>query len=362
MAAYSPPPGQPPSCTTQQTRRLQEPDETAVAGPGSNASARAGTSSSSSGGGGGGDGGEPFATVQTEAVTALPPPPSLHAVERDGGGGGGGIVAAVVNGSGPAGVAYATAAAPPLQPLSPPLMEKQKKPPLSPPPRKQHQPPAFPAAPSPPAPSWSSRQRLVMTLIMPLLALYCTAAFVVAWLSTFFVVPSYILAQRLYWACPFIPYIWRRLGPVAGTTARFGFEASHCINILTRLLTLPLRPYLPSFYILGFPKCGTTSLAEYLKTHPGLSATAGLPYHEALAKESHFFQERIRRLTPKAKIIVMFAVPNSIDRYLNFRVQLRDPVPGVFSAEIMMRDMGVPLEWTLSDPVEPNDPRFAKVW
>ncbi len=62
--------------------------------------------------------------------------------------------------------------------------------------------------------------------------------------------------QRLYWACPFIPHIWARLGPVAGTAARLGFEASHCINILTRLLTLPLRPHLPAFYVLGFPVRG----------------------------------------------------------------------------------------------------------
>lgn len=36
-------------------------------------------------------------------------------------------------------------------------------------------------------------------------------------------------------------------------------------------------------------KCGTTSLAEHLKRHPALSGTAGLPYHETLSKESHFF-------------------------------------------------------------------------
>ncbi len=37
-------------------------------------------------------------------------------------------------------------------------------------------------------------------------------------------------------------------------------------------------------------KCGTTSLAEHLKRHPALSGTAGLPYHETLSKESHFFE------------------------------------------------------------------------
>lgn len=34
---------------------------------------------------------------------------------------------------------------------------------------------------------------------------------------------------------------------------RLGFEASYCINTLTRLLTLPMRRQLPAFYIVGFP-------------------------------------------------------------------------------------------------------------
>ncbi|KAG2433221.1 hypothetical protein HXX76_008291 [Chlamydomonas incerta] len=276
----------------------------------------------------------------------------------------------------------------PPQAAQPPQVAPQVAPQVPPPP------------PPPPMQGWSRGRRLAVSLAMPLLVGYCCAAFGVAWLLTLTVLPSYVLAQRLYWACPFIPHIWARLGPVAGTAARLGFEASHCINILTRLLTLPLRPHLPSFYILGFPKCGTTSLAEHLKSHPGLSATAGLPYHEALAKESHFLQgvygrhhahsralyrscfptlitrwwhevvrrapawacfdacpvnacmphtaERIRRLTPQAKFIIM----------------LRDPVPGVFSAEIMMRDMGVPLDWSFMDaPPEggAEDPRFTQV-
>lgn len=39
-------------------------------------------------------------------------------------------------------------------------------------------------------------------------------------------------------------------------------------------------------------------------------------------------------------------------------IQMRDPVPGVFSAEVMLRNMGVPLPWTLSDQVQDNDSRF----
>lgn len=36
-------------------------------------------------------------------------------------------------------------------------------------------------------------------------------------------------------------------------------------------------------------KCGTTSLASYLRAHPGISGISGMPGHEAFGKESHFF-------------------------------------------------------------------------
>ncbi|GLC48240.1 hypothetical protein PLESTB_000074200 [Pleodorina starrii] len=355
--------------------RLVGPDD-GTPGAGSNASASAGSSS----------GGAPFGVAPAHDAA-----PEAAASEA----------AAVVEPEGAMSSSAAGAVAEGAMPANdgPGRGPDEKAPSPNPSPwshRRQPQPQQRPVAAAP-ARGLSPAQRLALTLAMPLMMMYCMAAFAVAWMSTFTVVPSYILAQRLYWTCPFIPHIWRRLGPLAGFAARIGFESSHCINILTRLLTLPLRPHLPSFYILGFPKCGTTSLAEHLRTHPGLSATAGLPYHEALAKESHFFQgvygrscassrllyrscfptvvtrwwhevvrgapawmcfdacpvnactphvaERIRRLTPDAKIVVM----------------LRDPVPGVFSAEIMMRDMGVPLEWTLTEPVTPNDPRFTQI-
>lgn len=32
--------------------------------------------------------------------------------------------------------------------------------------------------------------------------------------------------------------------------------------------------------------------------------------------------------------------------------QVRDPVDGVFSAETMLRNMGVPLDWSLAEPVQ----------
>ncbi|MEW5320275.1 MAG: hypothetical protein WDW38_011357 [Sanguina aurantia] len=235
----------------------------------------------------------------------------------------------------------------------------------------------------------------IIPLILPFVGLWWLVAFIAGWLATFAIIPSALLAQRLYWACPFIPHIWGQFGPVRGLLVRIGFEASYCINVTTRFLTLPLRRQLPAFHIVGFPKCGTTSLAEHLKRHPGLSGVCGLPYHDTLSKESHFFAgvlgrgsmahsaaayrsffptfvtrwwaeavvgvekwmcfdacpvhaclpfvaERIAALSPNAKIIIM----------------MRDPVPGVFSAEVMMRNMGVPLPWTLSDQVQDNDSRF----
>ncbi|KAK9823980.1 hypothetical protein WJX72_006752 [[Myrmecia] bisecta] len=163
-----------------------------------------------------------------------------------------------------------------------------------------------------------------------------------------------------------------------------------------RLLTLPLRPHLPSFYILGFPKSGTTSLANHLKRHPAIGGLAGLPWHETLSKESHYFNgvfgakhaysaalyrsffptilsrwwaevvlkvdewkcfdacpmpaclpytaARIAALTPNAKLIFM----------------MREPVAGVFSAEMMFRNMGMPLSWSLVDAVAADDERFQE--
>ena len=85
------------------------------------------------------------------------------------------------------------------------------------------------------------RRHLALTLMLPLFAIYWALAHLLAWLITFTVIPSHLLAQRLYWACPFIPFIFRGMGPVAGAVARIGFEASYCINFYTRLLTLPMR-------------------------------------------------------------------------------------------------------------------------
>ncbi len=52
------------------------------------------------------------------------------------------------------------------------------------------------------------------------------------------------------------------------------------LRFLPRLLTSPLR-CLPDFIVAGFPKCGTTSLYEYLVRHPSIK--------EAFQKETFFF-------------------------------------------------------------------------
>lgn len=44
-----------------------------------------------------------------------------------------------------------------------------------------------------------------------------------------------------------------------------------------------------------------------------------------------------------------------------YYLQVRDPAAGVFSAETMLRNMGVPLAWTLTQPLEGDgsqDSRF----
>jgi len=177
---------------------------------------------------------------------------------------------------------------------------------------------------------------------------------------------------------------------------RLGFEATYCMNVVRRFLTLPLRRQLPCFYIIGFPKCGTTSLANHLKMHPAFSCIDGLPWHDVLSKESHYLNgvmgarsacsktiyrsffptilsrwwaecvkgvsewmcfdacplpaclpytaRRIHKLTPNAKLIFM----------------VRDPVNGCFSAEIMLRNIGVDLKWSFMEDLVPSDPRFAE--
>ena len=54
-----------------------------------------------------------------------------------------------------------------------------------------------------------------------------------------------------------------------------------------RIISAGKRPF-PDFLIIGAQKCGTTSLYEYLKQHPGLSSNIG-------EKEIHFFDKNFRK-------------------------------------------------------------------
>jgi len=106
---------------------------------------------------------------------------------------------------------------------------------------------------------WKLVNYFVIPAALPLLAAYWLLALLLGVVASFMVWPSLLLAQRLYWACPFIPHIWRsqglrsKVGVVGSWLLRLQFEGAHCATVLSRLLTLPMRPHLPDFYLLGFP-------------------------------------------------------------------------------------------------------------
>ncbi|WIA13844.1 hypothetical protein OEZ85_002418 [Tetradesmus obliquus] len=254
--------------------------------------------------------------------------------------------------------------------------------------------------------SWKFVNYCIIPLALPLLAAWWLLALLLAAAATFSIWPSLLLARRLYWACPFIPCIWAKLareqGALAAWLLRLQFEGAHCVTVLGRLLSLPLRPHLPAFYILGFPKCGTTSLASYLRAHPGISGISGMPGHEAFGKESHFFGGMLGRGAASSATLYRSSFPTimtrwwaevvrGVPRWLCFDacptyaclpymaarakaltpnaklvVMVRDPAAGVFSAETMLRNMGVDLPWSLSTPLahgtdaagHSSDPRF----
>jgi hypothetical protein len=108
--------------------------------------------------------------------------------------------------------------------------------------------------------SWKFINYCIIPLALPLMAAWWLLALLLAAAATFSIWPSLLLAHRLYWACPFIPHIFTKLqreqGWLAGWLLRLQFEGTHCMTVLGRLLTLPLRPHLPHFYILGFPVSG----------------------------------------------------------------------------------------------------------
>jgi hypothetical protein len=106
---------------------------------------------------------------------------------------------------------------------------------------------------------WKLVNYVLIPISLPLIAVYWLLALLLGLLASFMVWPSLLLAQRMYWACPFIPYIWRspairaKFGVLGSWLLRLQFEGAHCTTVVSRLLTLPLRPHLPDFYLLGFP-------------------------------------------------------------------------------------------------------------
>ncbi|KFM26970.1 hypothetical protein F751_2056 [Auxenochlorella protothecoides] len=233
------------------------------------------------------------------------------------------------------------------------------------------------------------RQDALTLAALPLLGIWLLVARILSMLTPL-LAPwlSYLLAQRLYYATPFAVYALRSGGGAKAILTRL---------VVRRYLTLPLRPHLPHFYIVGFPKCGTTSMCTYLKQHPCIDGLDGLPYHEILEKwvgrvsgsgavgtlgggESHFYvgalgrssttstsayrsffptivastlarvrhgnwlcfdacpvhaclphvPARMKAMTPNAKLVFM----------------MRDPLAAVISGELMLRDLGMPLQWS----------------
>jgi hypothetical protein len=106
---------------------------------------------------------------------------------------------------------------------------------------------------------WKVVNYILIPACLPLLAAYWLLALLMGLLASCMVWPSLLLAQRLYWACPFIPFIWQspavrsKVGVLGSWLLRLQFEGAHCTTVISRLLTLPMRPHLPAFYLLGFP-------------------------------------------------------------------------------------------------------------
>ena len=215
---------------------------------------------------------------------------------------------------------------------------------------------------------------LVIPLCLPALLLWEGVARLVSVLMPLLVIPSVLMARRFYWAVPIATYAWKNKG-LKGFLERIGFEATYCMNVTRRFLTLPLRRRVPDVFVLGFPKCGTTAMASYLMQHKAISGIDGLPWDPSLSKESHFFNGVLGPRTTHSKLMYRSFFPTVLTRwwrevvlkcgtwkcmdacplnaclpYVAERIaamnpnaklifMVRDPVEAVFSAEIMVRDV-----------------------
>ena len=98
---------------------------------------------------------------------------------------------------------------------------------------------------------WRSLPYAVLAL--PVVA-YALITYILAAVLAVPLLISGIAVRRLHWAVPFIPALWRYHGPVhSEIMMAFIFNYCYCWNVVKRFLTLPLRPHLPAFYIVGFP-------------------------------------------------------------------------------------------------------------
>ena len=233
---------------------------------------------------------------------------------------------------------------------------------------------------------------------LPVCCVYLVVARVLSMLVPFLILPTYLIARPFYWAVPLARAAFDSQHPFY---VRWGFETTYAMNIIRRFLTLPLRRSVPDVYILGFPKCGTTALAQYLMQHPAISGIDGLPYDPALSKESHFFNGVLGPRTANSRLMYRSFFPTLVTRWWNEVVKgcgtwlcldacplsaclpyvaerikgmspdaklifmVRDPADSCFSGEIMIRNTGIDLGWSYSDDVfdaggaaDPADPRF----
>ena len=62
-------------------------------------------------------------------------------------------------------------------------------------------------------------------------------------------------------------------------------------------------------------KAGTTSLANHLKQHPALSGMDGLPWHESLSKETHFFNGVLGRSHASSALLYRSFFPTILCRW-----------------------------------------------
>lgn len=97
--------------------------------------------------------------------------------------------------------------------------------------------------------------RAVVALsVGPVLIVYVTVTYILAAIFAVPLLVSGLAVRRLNWALPFVPALWGQNGPLVGRhVMALIFRYCYCWNLVRRLLTLPLRPHLPAFYIVGFP-------------------------------------------------------------------------------------------------------------